>query len=118
MATQTHRAFTLNGDNFEQEVLKSEQTVLVDFWAEWCSPCRALGPVVEEIAADFEGRARVAKVDVDQNKSLAAQYAINSIPTLLFFRDGEVVDRIQGVVSKSELAVKLTALADGKSADN
>ena len=110
--TQHHNVVTLDTDNFEREVLQSEQPVLVDFWADWCPPCKAIGPVIEEIATEFEGVARVGKVDVDQNKSLAERYAIGSIPTLLFFSNGEVVDRVQGVVPKSDLTVKLTALSE------
>ncbi len=109
--TQHQNVITIDADNFEQEVLQSEQLVLVDFWAEWCPPCKAIGPVVEEIATEFEGVARVGKVDVDENNSLAQQYGIGSIPSLLFFRDGEVVDRVQGVVPKSELSGKLQALS-------
>ena len=116
--TQHHTVVTLDADNFEREVLQGDQPVLVDFWAEWCPPCKAIGPVIEEIATEFEGVARVGKVDVDQNKSLAQQYAIGSIPTLLFFRDGEVVDRVQGVVPKSELTGKLTALSAMTSIEN
>ncbi len=111
MTTKHQSVVTLDADNFEREVLKSDQPVLVDFWAEWCPPCKAISPVIEEIATEFEGVAKVGKVDVDENKSLAQQYAIGSIPTLLFFRDGEVVDRVQGVVPKSELTGKLTALS-------
>ena len=118
MTTKHHSVVTLDADNFEREVLQSDQPVLVDFWAEWCPPCKAIGPVIEEIATEFEGVARVGKVDVDQNKSLAQQYAIGSIPTLLFFRDGEVVDRVQGVVPKSELTGKLTALSAMTSIEN
>ncbi len=118
MTTKHHSVVTLDADNFEREVLQSDQPVLVDFWAEWCPPCKAIGPVIEEIATEFEGVARVGKVDVDQNKSLAQQYAIGSIPTLLFFRDGEVVDRFQGVVPKSELTGKLTELSASTSLEN
>ncbi len=118
MTTKHHSVVTLDAGNFEREVLQSDQPVLVDFWAEWCPPCKAIGPVIEEIATEFEGVARVGKVDVDENKSLAQQYAIGSIPTLLFFRDGEVVDRVQGVVPKSELTGKLTALSAMTSIEN
>ena len=110
MATTQRSVRTLDTDNFEHEVLHSDQPVLVDFWADWCPPCKAIGPVIEEIATEFEGIARVGKVDVDENKALAERYAIGAIPSLLFFRDGEVVDRVQGVVSESELAAKLRAL--------
>ena len=114
MTTQTkhHNVVTLEADDFEREVLQREQPVLVDFWAEWCPPCKAIGPVIEDIATEFEGIARVGKVDVDENKSLAQRYAIGSIPTMLFFKGGEVVDRIQGVVPKSELTTRLTALLE------
>ncbi len=115
---QHHNVITLDADNFEREVLQSEQPVLVDFWADWCPPCKAIGPVIEEIATEFEGIARVGKVDVDANKSLAQRYAIGSIPTLLFFRNGEVVDRAAGVVPKSDLTVKLTALSARASIEN
>ncbi len=110
--TQHQNVITIDADNFEQEVLQSEQLVLVDFWAEWCPPCKAIGPVVEELATEFEGIARVGKVDVDENKALAQRYAIGSIPTLLFFRNGEIVDRVQGVVPKRELAERVMALSD------
>ena len=92
--------------------------MLVEFCAEWCPPCKAIGPAIEEIATEFEGIARVSKVDVDENKSLAQEYAICSIPTLLFFRNGEVVDRVQGVVPKSELARRLTTLSNVKHSEN
>ena len=116
--TQHQNMLTLDADNFERAVLQSEQPVLVDFWADWCPPCKAIGPVVEEIATEFEGIARVGKVDVDENKSLAQQYAIGSIPSLLFFKNGKVVDRVQGVVPKSDLTAKLTALSETTSIEN
>jgi len=118
MTTKHHSVVTLDADNFEREVLQSDQPVLVDFWAEWCPPCKAIGPAIEEIATEFDGIVRVGKVDVDENKSLAQQYAISSIPTLLYFKDGEIVDRVQGVVPKSELILKLTALLEQTSIEN
>ena len=116
--TQHHNVVTLDADNFEREVLQSKQPVLVDFWADWCPPCKAIGPVIERLSTEFEAIAIVGKVDVDANKSLAQRYAIGSIPSLLFFKNGEVVDRVQGVVPKSELSVKLAALSASTSIDN
>ena len=110
MTTKQHAAITIDANNFEQEVLQNDQPVLVDFWAEWCPPCKAIGPVIEEVATEFEGVATVGKVDVDENGALAQRYDIRSIPTLLFFKNGQEVDRIQGVVPKSELTSKLTAV--------
>ena len=118
MTTQHQSVVTLDADNFDREVLQSEQPVLVDFWADWCPPCKVIGPVIEEIATAFEGVARVGKVDVDKNKSLAQRYAIGSIPTMLFFKDGEVVVRVQGVVPKSELTLKLTAMSETTSVEH
>ncbi len=116
--TQHHNVVTLDADNFEQEVLQGDQVVLVDFGAEWCPPCKAIAPIIEEIATEYEGIATVVKVDLDENKSLAERYAIGSIPTMLFLNDGEVVDRVQGVVPKSDLTVKLTALSARASIEN
>ena len=112
MITQHHSVVTLDADNFDREVLQSDQPVLVDFWADWCPPCKVIGPIIEEVATEFDGIAGVGKVDVDGNKSLAERYAISSIPTLLFFRNGEVVDRVTGVVSKGELTERLAALLE------
>jgi thioredoxin 1 len=92
---------------FEQEVLKSEIPVLVDFWAVWCAPCRMIAPIVEELAADKKGSLKVAKVDVDNNHGIAAKFGIRSIPTLLIFKNGEVVDQMIGAVPKSMIETKL-----------
>jgi len=95
---------TLTKQNFEEEVLRSEQPVLVDFWATWCGPCRMLGPVVGELAEEYEGRVKVGKVNVDDEMELAAQFHISSIPTLLFFKDGGVAETSIGYRPKEELA--------------
>ncbi|MDX1420399.1 MAG: thioredoxin [Rubricoccaceae bacterium] len=101
---------TLSDDNFEQEVLKSDQPVLVDFWAAWCGPCRVIAPTIEEIANEYEGKAKVGKLDVDHNPQVAMQYGIRSIPSLIFFKDGRPVDQMIGVVQKAVLAQKLDTL--------
>ncbi len=118
MTTKHQSVVTIDADNFEQEVIQAEQAVLVDFGAEWCPPCKAIAPIIEELATEYEGVARVGMVDVDDNKSLAERYAIGSIPTLLFFKGGEVVDRIQGLVPKSELDRKLAALSSATHIEN
>jgi thioredoxin 1 len=100
----------LNETNFEAEVLKSGQPVLVDFWAEWCGPCKMLAPVLEEIATEQAGRVKVAKVNVDENPGLAAQYQVQSIPTLLYFADGVARDRVIGAGGKKAIVSRLEAL--------
>jgi thioredoxin 1 len=97
--------------NFEAEVLNSDQPVLVDFWATWCGPCRTIAPTIEEIASEYDGKAKVVKLDVDNNPQTAMKYGIRSIPSLLFFKDGKPVDQMVGVVPKRVLAEKLDTLA-------
>jgi thioredoxin 1 len=100
------KAIEITDANFE-EIIKSEQPILVDFWAEWCGPCKMIGPVVEELAGDYEGKAIIGKVDVDSNPAVAQAFGIRSIPTLLFFKGGEIVDKQVGAVPKSVLSQKL-----------
>lgn len=102
-------ALEITDANFEEMVMKSDKPVLVDFWAEWCGPCRMVGPVVEEISKDYDGRAVVGKVDVDNNPQISAKFGIRNIPTILFIKNGQVVDKQVGAVPKSILAGKLEA---------
>jgi len=100
----------VNDSNFDEIVLKSDKPVIVDFWAEWCGPCRIVGPIVSEIAEEYQDKAVIAKLDVDSNPGISAKYGIRNIPTILFFKNGEIADKQVGAVPKSNLESKLQAL--------
>jgi thioredoxin 1 len=104
------KPFTFTDANFDAEALKCELPVVVDFWAEWCGPCRMIGPIIEELAEKFDGKAKVGKLNVDENPQVAMKYGVRSIPTVLFIKNGEVVDKIIGAVQKSVFIDKLTSL--------
>lgn len=102
------KTIELTDSNFDQ-MINSDKPVLVDFWAEWCGPCKMIGPVVEELAKDYDGKAVVAKLNVDENPEVTARFGVRSIPTLLVFKGGQIVDKQVGAVPKSVLAQKLAA---------
>jgi thioredoxin 1 len=102
---------TLTQDNFAAEVLQSASPVLVDFWAEWCGPCKSIAPVLDELADEYAGKVKIGKVDVDQHQGLAAQYGVRAIPTLLLFSKGQVSEQIVGLRSKRELKSSFDRLA-------
>jgi thioredoxin len=104
-------AVDLNDSNFDKEVTQSEQPVLVDFWAEWCGPCKMIAPLIDEIAKEKAGSVKVAKVNVDENQSLSVKYNVRAIPALLFFKNGQLRDQIVGMTSKKDLLGRLEALA-------
>ncbi len=100
----------VNDSNFEELVLKSDKPVIVDFWAEWCGPCRMIGPIIEELSEDYKDQVVCTKLDVDSSPGVASNYGIRNIPTILFFKDGEIVDKQVGAVPKSNLEAKLKPL--------
>lgn len=104
------QALHLTQDEFDREILQSDQPALVDFWAPWCGPCQMMGPTIDKLAEDYAGRAKIAKVNVDDAPDLATRYGIRSIPSLLFFKKGQVVDQLVGVQPESVLAAKLDDL--------
>jgi thioredoxin 1 len=102
-------ALEITDSNFDEVVLKSDKPVLVDFWAPWCGPCRMVGPIVDELSKEYEGKAVVGKMNVDDNANIPSQFGIRSIPTLLIFKGGQMVDKVVGAVPKTTLAAKLAA---------
>jgi thioredoxin 1 len=102
---------TLTDANFRQEVVQSLTPVLVDFWAEWCGPCKMLAPILDEIASDYDGRVKVAKVNIDEHQAVAGEYGIRAIPTLLIFKNGQVVEQVVGLKSKRDLKANIEKFA-------
>ena len=103
-------ALEITDSNFEETVLKSDKPVIVDFWAAWCGPCRMVGPIIDELSEEYEGKAIIGKVDIDSNQQYAAQFGVRNIPTVLVFKDGELVDRKVGVSSKNDYAQAIDKL--------
>ncbi|HNW48482.1 MAG: thioredoxin [Bacteroidales bacterium] len=103
-------AIAVNDSNFKEIVINSDKPVLVDFWAPWCGPCRMIAPIVDELAAEYEGKAVIAKCDVDSSSEVPVKYGIRNIPTILFFKDGELKDKIVGSTTKANIVAKINSL--------
>lgn len=103
-------ALAINDSNFEEVVLKSDKPVVLDFWAEWCGPCRMVAPIIDQMAEEYKDKAVIGKVDVDSNPGISARFGIRNIPTVLFFKNGEVIDKQVGAVPKSNFVAKLEAI--------
>jgi thioredoxin 1 len=108
---ETSGAISVDESSFDREVVRSDKPVVVDFWAEWCGPCKLIAPLLDEIAREKAGSVKVAKVNVDENQNLSSQYNIRAIPSLLFFKNGQLRDQITGVTSKKDLLTRIDALA-------
>lgn len=107
----SEKILMIGADNFEQEVEKSDQVVLVDFFADWCGPCKMLAPVLDELAEETDGKAKIGKINVDQERDLAKKFRVMSVPSILFFKDGKEMDRMVGAHSKEDLLAKIDSLA-------
>lgn len=103
-------ALEITDANFEEVVMNSDKPVVVDFWAEWCGPCRMIGPVIEEMSSEYEGKAIIGKVNVDENPGVSAKFGVRNIPTILFVKNGEIADKSVGAVPKAQLTAKLDAI--------
>ncbi len=103
------KPFEFTDGNFKSEALETDQLVIIDFWAVWCGPCRMIAPIIEELASEYEGKVKVGKLDVDSNPNTAMTYGVRSIPTVLFMKNGEVVDKIIGAVPKNQFVEKINA---------